>query len=293
MFEMKILIYGLPKSGTTKLTYVISKALDPPADIIFEPKSRERERGISPNVLAKCLFGLDPDLYITPEKVNDFSDYDKKIWLARDPRDIAISSFLYQWYRAHNPDEDTFKVALNKLKYKERNCKAVPFHELDIYKEDGSIRTIDELREYHLNIINAVAKFVGNLGSDWFTYKYEDMIKNNFRNLNNYLGFPVKADAKVPKIYARVSRSKNYGNWRYWFTNEDLDFYKELYSEYMGIVGYDNNDWLIHDNKTLPKEIGSGYMENLFFGDTVGKGDSNIRTFLNDLSHNISRLFRF
>jgi len=114
MFEMKILIYGLPKSGTTKLTYVISKALDPPADIIFEPKSREREREISPNVLAKCLFGLDPGLYITPEKVNDFSDYDKKIWLARDPRDIAISSFLYQWYRAHNPDEDTFKVALNK-----------------------------------------------------------------------------------------------------------------------------------------------------------------------------------
>lgn len=41
--------------------------------------------------------------------------------------------------------------------------------------------------------------FVTNLDDDWFLYKYEAMVDQEFADLNTYLGFDVKTEAEVPK----------------------------------------------------------------------------------------------
>jgi len=268
---MKILIYGQPKSGTTALTYKIANALGNSTQVIFEPKSRNREIETGENIVTKCLFGLPPHP-VTPYEIMEYSDYDKKIWIGRDPRDIFISGFLYRWYHRHKPNEKAFNRVLERVKLKEKNCKSIPFYLLHRYRTDGKALSPEELKLCHQKISKALSDFIKDLDSGWFILKYEDMVDGNFVKLNQYLGFNVRDEAEVPEKLTRVARSKSYGNWRMWFTKEDVEFYRDLYTEYMQLMNYDINDWEILDNETLPPELGSEYMKKLFFG---GKNTEN------------------
>ena len=95
--------------------------------------------------------------------------------------------------------------------------------------------------------------FVSNLESDWFLFKYEDMVANNFAALNEYFGFNVQADAVVPSTSgkAKVIRKKATGDWRHWFTEEDVALFKTAYLPYMKLIGYDCDDWTLSDNPVI------------------------------------------
>jgi hypothetical protein len=83
--------------------------------------------------------------------------------------------------------------------------------------------------------------FVKQLGDDWFFFTYEDMVAKNYAALNEYLGFSVLPDAEVPQSTgkAKVIRKKSTGDWRHWFTREDISLLKPAYSAYMALIGYD------------------------------------------------------
>ncbi|MEQ9618060.1 MAG: hypothetical protein RIG61_02675 [Deltaproteobacteria bacterium] len=278
MKKMKVLIYGIPKTGTTILTYKISSALGESTQVIFEPKVRDKSIEKPGNIVTKCLFGFDPsEWYTTPETIEDYYNYEKKIWITRDPRDVIISSFLYQWFKGHDPQKESFKNALEAVKMKEENPNSIPFSVLDRIKINGMTLNTDELKNYHtkmnsdmFNLINKITRyrFISKiLKRDWFIFKYEDLIDNKIEKLNEYLGFSIDDEADIPKKFGRVKRSKAYGNWRDWFTPEDVEFYKPLYHEYMQLVNYDTNDWRLNDNPVLSPELGSKYMEKLFYGE--------------------------
>jgi hypothetical protein len=107
--------------------------------------------------------------------------------------------------------------------------------------------------------------FVKELGDDWFLFKYEDMIDGNFESLNEYLGFAVKADGEVPASTgkAKVVRKKASGDWRQWFTEQDVELFKPAYKDYMELIGYDLNDWAFDENPVIEPEYSSIYMQNL------------------------------
>lgn len=265
--KIRVLIYGLPKSGTSLLTYMIAESIDGSVKIEFEPTERNKKLEKSNNVVTKCLF--DFNRLITPQKINDWNEFEKKIWLARDPRDIIISDFLYIWYWRHNPDKNNFEKALIKLKEKEKNNVSVPFHELEFYRHTGEVWSLEELISYHQQKLKSMYEFVTYLDNSWFIYKYEDIIDQRLKELSNYLGFEVNKRASVPSEFSRVVRSKTYSNWKNWFTSEDLQFYKPLMKDYMDLIGYDSNDWDLNIKQELKPEIGSEYMMKLFY-------DSNI-----------------
>lgn len=287
---MKILIYGQPKSGTTALTYKIANALGSSTQVIFEPKSRNREIETGENIVTKCLFGFPPN-HVSPDEIKEYNDYEKKIWIARDPRDIFISQFLYRWYHRSKSDERVFKGVLEKVKLKEKNRNSIPFYSLHVHRIDGEVLTLDRLRLHHQIMGEVLCDFIRGLDSDWFVFKYEDMIDGDFVKLNEYLGFEVKDNAEVPKTYLRVKRSKSYGNWRMWFTKEDVEFYRDLYTGYMQLIGYDTNDWEILDNETLPPELGSEYMKKLFFGGKNAE-DNSLIGYIAKLSKRILNAWR-
>jgi len=91
------------------------------------------------------------------------------------------------------------------------------------------------------------------------------MIEKNYDGLNEYLGFEIKDDAEVPTTTkkSKVVRKKAYGDWRHWYTEEDVDLFKPAYLPYMEAIGYDCDDWTLNPNPVIEPEFSSMYMKGL------------------------------
>jgi hypothetical protein len=155
----------------------------------------------------------------------DKEHYDRKIWMARDPRDAAVSRMLYRWHRGYEGCKQQFEKHLELVLKKEKDPKAIPFHEICRYTgHEGSPRTVAEVIDEEARRYQQMTEFVKNLGNDWFLYKFEDMVVQNVNALNEYLGFEVDAGANVPSTSgkSKVIRKKDSGDWRHWFTQEDM-----------------------------------------------------------------------
>jgi len=264
----KVLIYGRVKTGTTILTYQIANSLGNSTKIIFEPKSRNKDNENSGDVVTKCLYG-NPEkttgVNTSTEAIKNYQDYEKKIWIARDPRDQVISDILYRWYKGHNPSKNGFEMALEAVKSKERDSRSIPSYKIDQIQTSARVTHLNELKNRHMTINNSICKMLKIMDNTWFIFKYEDLVDNNFTGLNEYLGFSIDDEAEVPEKFNRVRRSKTYGNWRDWFTEEDVEFYKPLFNEYMQLMNYDTDDWELNDKPVLSPALGSIYMEKIYY----------------------------
>ena len=91
------------------------------------------------------------------------------------------------------------------------------------------------------------------------------MVEKNLKALNDYLGFKVQDDAEVPSSSgkAKVIRKKASGDWRHWFTEEDVALFKPAFAPYMAIIGYDPDDWTLSPQPVIEPEYASVYMQNL------------------------------
>lgn len=247
---MKILVVGLPKSGTTILTYRIAAAVDDVA-VEFEP-----------------LGGPDPDLadrsatVVTKKLVGsqtsslaDFAHYDRRIWICRDPRDFLISQSLYRWHREQPPsdgDRAWFDQALADLEAKEADPASVTFRSLEPADYSATFDAVSDLWRRE--------------GDDrWLLYRYEDMVAGRYDALDDYLGFAVDQAATVAPGLERVVRHKAAGDWRNWFTDDDVAHYAAgSLDRYMATFGYDRSDWALNPDPRIEPEHGSAYITGLF-----------------------------
>ena len=143
---------------------------------------------------------------------------------------------------------------------------SVPFSELCRYTgHEEWPRDVQPVVDEERDRYRQMCDFVGSLGSDWFLFTYEDMVNRNFTALNRYLGFEVQADTEVPESTgkAKVVRKKASGDWRHWFTEEDISLFRSAYLPYMERVGYDCNDWMLSPDPVIEPEYASVYMQNL------------------------------
>jgi len=256
------LVVGMGKSGTTAITYKIANTLNDPV-INFEPGKHKglldvglhKKITIKTPVITKSLFGKN--LNVNFGAISHL--YDRKIWIIRDPRDQLISIMLYQWFKGHKPNESKFKEALRLVRQKEQNPHAVSIKEIWALSANmGNFR--ENAHNHYLSIINIFE----NIKDNWFIFKYEDLIKENFGELETYLGFAIpQKEAELPDRFKRVARSKNYGNWKNWFTPDDVEFFKPIYQEILKYCGFDN-DWELNASPVLDPEKGSLYMEKIF-----------------------------
>jgi hypothetical protein len=60
-----------------------------------------------------------------------------------------------------------------------------------------------------------------------------------------------------------VVRKKIDGDWRIWFTEEDVRLFKPAFGAYMEVMGYDLNDWRLDPNPVIEPEYSSVYMQSL------------------------------
>ena len=262
---MKIFILGTGKSGTTALLYKVAGGL--PNCHAFSGGRPGKYVGNYENAVYKHTYdkrkGKNFDLYIDHLKKEH---YDRKIWMARDPRDAAISRMLYRWHRGYLGHAKQFNAHLDLVKKKEQDPRSVSFSEICRYNgyKEWPRSTEEVVKEEEIRY-RRMREFVNSLGDDWFLFRYEDMVDKQTDSLNAYLGFRIGADAEVPSGTGKdkVVRKKAYGDWRHWFTEDDIALFKPAYTPYMEAVGYDCDDWNLNPEPVIEPQFSSEYMREL------------------------------
>ncbi|MGD9058024.1 MAG: hypothetical protein PVF38_17890 [Desulfobacterales bacterium] len=262
---MKIFILGTGKSGTTALLYKVAGGL--PNCQAFSGGKPGKYVGNYENAVYKHTYdkrkGKNFDIYINHLKQEQ---YDRKIWMARDPRDAAVSRMLYRWHRGYIGHMKQFKTHLNLVIKKEQNPHSVSFYEICQYTGyDGYPRSIEAVIEEERVRNQNMADFIKELGDDWFLFRFEEMVDKKFGPLSEYLRFKVAADTEVPVSTgkAKVVRKKAAGDWRHWFTEEDVELFRPAYLPYMESIGYDCTDWALDPNPVIEPQYASMYMKGL------------------------------
>ena len=262
---MKIFILGTGKSGTTALVYKVAGGL--PDCQAFSGGHPGKYLGDYDNAVYKHTYeerkGKNFDLY---REHLEQEQYDRKIWMTRDPRDVAVSRMLYRWHRGYRGRKDQYRIHLALVSKKEKDPRSIAFYEICRYTaHDTWPMSVKEVVEEERLRYQQMSAFVRSLGKDWFLFKYEDMVNRNFEALNQYLGFEVEADAEVPQSTgkAKVVRKKAFGDWRHWFTEEDVELFKPAYLPYMEIMGYDCDDWALSPAPCIEPKYSSRYMKSL------------------------------
>jgi hypothetical protein len=262
---MKVLILGLGKSGTTAMVYKVAGGL--PDCQAFSGGQPGKHIGNYENAVYKHTYeerkGKSFDLY--KEHLQKES-YERKIWIARDPRDAAVSRMLYRWHKGHKGKKKQYETHLEMVLKKEKDPASISFAELCRYSgHNGRPRSVEDVVAEEQVRYDRMHAFVKGLGENWFLFKYEDMISGNFESLNEYLGFAVKGNAEVPVSTgkAKVVRKKASGDWRQWYTEQDIELFKPAYRDYMELIGYDLNDWALSDKPVIEPEFSSVYIQNL------------------------------
>ena len=262
---MKILILGLGKSGTTAMVYKVAGGL--PNCQAFSGGKPGKYIGDYENAVYKHTYeerkGKSFELYREHLRKEH---YDRKIWMARDPRDTAVSRMLYRWHRGYFGKRKQYEAHLNLILKKEQDPRSVSFYEICRYTGyNGCPRSKESVFEEEKIRYQRMRKFVESLGDDWFLYRYEDMVDKKFDALDAYLGFEAKSDAEVPSGTGKekVVRKKAYGDWRHWYTEDDVAFFKLAYTPYMEAVGYDCDDWNISEQPLIEAEYSSQYLQSL------------------------------
>ena len=260
---MKIMILGLGKTGTTALLHKVAAGL--PRGRAFSGGKPGKYIGDYENAVYKHTYnarkGKDFELY--REHLRN-EHYDRKIWVARDPRDAIVSKMLYRWHRGYAGHKKQYQTHLSLVRQKEKDPRSIPFYEIYRYTGyNGWPMTREEVLQEEQSCYQEMSKFVSGLGEDWFLFNYDDMIRKNFEALSHYLGFRVKADTEVPRPYGKVVRKKSIGDWRHWFTQADIEFFKPAYLPYMKLVGCDCDDWAASPNPVIEPEYSSQYMQSL------------------------------
>ena len=186
--------------------------------------------------------------------------------MARDPRDAAVSRMLYRWHRGFSGRKKQYEAHLDLVLKKEKAPHSTPFFEICRYTgHNGWPRTADQVFEEEQHRYEQMLKFVKILEDDWFFLTFENMVENKLDDLNAYLGFEVQSDAEVPSSSgkAKVIRKKASGDWRHWFTEEDITLFKPTFTPYMEFIGYDCEDWNLDPQPIIEPEYSSVYMQSL------------------------------
>lgn len=270
---MKVLILGLGKSGTTGMVYKVAGGL--PNCHAFSGGKPGKYAGNYENAVYKHTYeerkGKNFEVY--KMHFEEFH-YDRKVWMARDPRDAAVSRILYRFHKGILLNRKQFEAYFDLILKKENNPRSLPFIEICRYAGhfDWPVSREKVIEEERVRYAR-MSDFVKKLGSDWCIFKYEDMVTGKFDQVNQYLGFELKSEAEVPKGTGKekVVRKKAFGDWRHWFTEEDVRLFKPAYLSYMEAVGYDCSDWALAPEPRIEPQFSSAYVKKL-----AAEGHSNI-----------------
>lgn len=241
----KVAVFGLAKSGTTALLYLLRDSW--PGEhrlrVLFEPREWDPAgRDLTQDFLVKVLIG-PPGYADYPS----FSEFSPKILIVRDPRDALVSALLYNLFEfpaeTHSRELEAY---LELVERKVVDPQSVRLKDIagamlrgmfpekagdPAYPNDGRIqRLILDGCDWQTAFLKQV--------SDVVVVRYEAFIERDLGELETRLQFPLRGSGEVEAEHRRVARSKGKGEWRKWFTEEDHTFFSHPISGYLETWGY-------------------------------------------------------
>ena len=210
-------------------------------------------------VLAKTILGAGED----PESVrySDFIGFKKKIYLSRDPRDLMVSGILFivqQEPSLYNNDEKLLRI-LEILRRKEIDPQSISLWRLfERIVEESDHHSFRQVTEWLRFQYRWLVEFENRL-DDYCHVKYEDFVDGKLEALEAYLGFPLTGEPHVDPVHDHVPRTLTYNNWKNWFLEEDIVFFKPFFDAYIEHYGY-SDDWSPNDKQRIPPDHCSRYV---------------------------------
>ena len=250
---MRVVIFGKYKTGTTALFYKLKQHLKG-ARTLFEPTGLNPEIAAAPVVLAKVM--------LSPREVDcaSFLSFEKRIVIVRDPRDWMVSGsiFLFQQipqiYRSAIASEELIHL----LREKERRPRSIHLHSIIrsicAWSPDQTFeRLLEWIKSYHV-WLSDFEKI-----SDCQFFRYESMCIGDFHEISTYLGISLDSTPPVAApTHEHVLRRGGSGDWRMWFTEEDIALFRPPLQDYISHHDYER-DWVLSDEPVIESEHASDY----------------------------------
>ncbi len=263
---MNVLVFGLGKSGTTVIAKAIQHSL-PGAKFLMEPKTEEEiaQRRKRPLVVKILAGQWQEKLPALAQMLRNESTvrFDRMVTILRDPRDQAISSFLYNFYALAQDGHATaeqMRELTALVRMKEERPAEISFTGL-CAETNRVMRWKGYTSEWLVEASRSYWRFLCSLGkTNCFRLRYEDFVRGDLAPLESYLGFPLSSRREVDE-YARTRRSASSENWREFFTPEDVAILRPLIGDLLSEMGYD--DWELRPAAALNPAHFSGYVERL------------------------------
>jgi hypothetical protein len=263
---MKILIVGLARSGTTALYFKIKQALPNTTWCLYEPPRFDpSDPGGFPDVLSKILITHTADFDYA-----SFHDFEKRILIVRDPRDHLVSRLLYRACAdaAFRNVDANVAGFIDTLRHKEAHPHSVSI--LCLLDRYNSLRDKSHPpnpstssgvpRSWAIGAYPVALEF-HRTQDRLFTYKYEDFVAGNYVAIQDYLGIALpEGEATVAASYEHVGRTKSANDWKNWFTEDDVAFFRPHLAPYMRAYGY-ADDWTLAAEPCIRPEHGSEFVQ--------------------------------
>jgi hypothetical protein len=263
----KVLVMGKAKTGTTIISKTIANSLDD-CEYQMEPKDPELlicESALNKNSVTKVIhehWNKKPRMRsaILFDEIN--RPYTHKINIIRDPRDEVISRLLYviyPWLERHggiNNNHAKVSEWLALIEQKEKDPSSLSLCDLVTHIN----RIFDMYFEGNYKTISMYTRFIGNHAKQVFIIKYEDFMMNNLDELEEYLGFTLTKRRDVGDL-SRTVRTKSYDNWKRFFTEQDVGYFKKHYGNDILNMGYEN--WDLEPVDELDAGSHSNYIRRL------------------------------
>jgi hypothetical protein len=269
---VKIVIFGLGKSGTSALFYKIVNSLPRGTISLFEPFGYGRREALHKRLQALRRGRLMPDTVAkvlpwgrTAVDLRDFDGFDRQILIVRDPRDLLVSALLYESFHASfAEDEAAAAQFLDLLKRKEADPRGVPLlHLVSTFEAlHGPAEGFPKwLKDEESGGVAALLRFHEER-PHLFVFRYEDLVEERFAALERTLGFPLAGPATVPDLLWRVVRAKVHGEWRNWLTPPDVDRLRPILAPFLDRY-YPDADWDLAPQPHISPEHASVYVRRL------------------------------
>jgi len=302
--DNRVLVLGLIKTGTSALYTKIRGGMPPTTTSYFEPIGKNlkditqirKDMYLKKNILIKEIF-LEwyekKGFKTADEYFSVYDNFNKKVLIIRDPRDRFISALLF-----HFANENIFKEKIEmfnecvKVFAKKRESPS-NYPVKDILNDLSKIQGYKEEEKFiiksFLSNNNNFFEFI-KTHKDFFKIKYEDLIDGNVKELEDYLGFKISLEAELEKKWEHVARTKKYGDWKNWFTPEDVEYFKPLLKEAMQVQGYDFGNWTLNEKQIINQEHCDGYVE--YLGNRGHNIQNHARNLLNPKKNNFIEKIR-
>ncbi len=262
-----VLILGLGKSGTTALFYHLMNVFHDEIGLCEPTTFAEIEQHCAKyadqNIVSKVLL----DLY--QDDITELCSYfDDVIFISRDIRDIMISLILYfsaEIFITHKIQDGTVLKSYELIKRKCQNPDKINLHNIlasDPFEE------VNRFINARIDTLSATSKSLLSLLNSIPVLQYETYIKKDYSLLSKTFNID-EVQFHIPYsmpivIKSIIERAKGDDNWKNWFTNEDVEFYKPILSPILTIFGYADQKWQHNTNKRpIPSEIGENYFAKM------------------------------